>query len=76
MGKFSLKLRRVVMHQFGHRREINEKTNYLSSLFFGSVTFKKAARKLAYIDHLKTKRRPLYLNTKFVPRSKHFSSRL
>ena len=24
---------------------------------------------------LNTKRRPLYLNTRFVPRSKHFSSR-
>jgi len=27
-------------------------------------------------NHLKTKRRPLYLKTRFVPRSKHFSSRL
>jgi len=29
-----------------------------------------------YIDLLKTKRKPLYLKTQFVPRSKHFSSRL
>jgi len=28
------------------------------------------------INHLKTKRRPLYLKTQFVPRCKHFSSRL
>ena len=28
------------------------------------------------INPLKTKRRLLYLNTQFVPRSKHFSSRL
>ena len=30
---------------------------------------------LEYIDPLKTKSRPLYLKTYFVPRSKHFSSR-
>ena len=29
-----------------------------------------------YANPLKTKRRPLYLKTQFVPRSKHFSSRL
>ena len=29
-----------------------------------------------HINHLKTKRRLLYLKTQFVPRSKHFSSRL
>ena len=28
------------------------------------------------INALNTKRRPLYLKTQFVPRSKHFSSRL
>jgi len=28
------------------------------------------------INPLKTKRRPLYLNTQSVPRSKHFSARL
>ena len=28
------------------------------------------------LKRLKTKRRPLYLKTQFVPRSKHFSSRL
>ena len=28
------------------------------------------------INPLKTKRRPLYLKDQFVPRSKHFSSRL
>ena len=28
------------------------------------------------INSLNTKRRPLYLKTQFVPRSKHFSSRL
>jgi hypothetical protein len=28
------------------------------------------------INPLKTKLRPLYLKTQFVPRSKHFSSRL
>ena len=28
------------------------------------------------INPLNTKRRPLYLKTQFVPRSKHFSSRL
>jgi len=31
---------------------------------------------LDYIKILKTKRRPLYLKTQFVPRCKHFSSRL
>ena len=30
----------------------------------------------AVINPLKTKRKPLYLKTQFVPRSKHFSSRL
>ena len=30
----------------------------------------------SYINPLKTKRRLLYLKTQFVPRSKHFSSRL
>ena len=29
-----------------------------------------------YINPLDKKRRPLYLKTQFVPRSKHFSSRL
>ena len=29
-----------------------------------------------FINPLKTKRRLLYLKTQFVPRSKHFSSRL
>jgi len=33
-------------------------------------------RKLAQFNPLKTKRRLLYLKTNFVPRSKHFSSRL
>jgi hypothetical protein len=28
------------------------------------------------IKHLKTKHRPLYLKTQYVPRGKHFSSRL
>ena len=31
---------------------------------------------ILYINLLNTKRRLLYLNTQFVPRSKHFSSRL
>ena len=31
---------------------------------------------LVSINLLNTKRRPLYLKTQFVPRSKHFSSRL
>jgi len=31
---------------------------------------------LDIINPLKTKRRPLYLNTQFVPRCKHFLSRL
>ena len=29
-----------------------------------------------YFNPLKAKRRPLYLKTQFVPRSKHFSTRL
>ena len=29
-----------------------------------------------FFNHVKTKRRLLYLKTQFVPRSKHFSSRL
>jgi hypothetical protein len=32
--------------------------------------WKKA--KVTYFNPLKTKRRPLYLKTQFVPRSKHF----
>ena len=32
--------------------------------------------RLPVINPLKTKRRLLYLKTQFVPRSKHFSSRL
>ena len=31
---------------------------------------------IEYINPLNTKRRLLYLKTQFVPRSKHFSSRL
>ena len=34
------------------------------------------ADKHSHINPLNTKRRPLYLKTQFVPRSKHFSSRL
>ena len=42
-------------------------------LILGSV-FKVIAQN--WFNPLKTKRRPLYLKTHFVPRSKHFSSRL
>jgi len=35
-----------------------------------------ARREIAKINHLKTKRRLLYVKNKFVPRSKYFSSRL
>jgi len=31
---------------------------------------------LRIFNHLNTKRTPLYLKTQFVPRCKHFSSRL
>ena len=42
-----------------------------NSTFFSRSTFISSL-----INRLKTKRRPLYLKTHFVPRSKHFSSRL
>jgi hypothetical protein len=35
-----------------------------------------AVGRIVSINPLNTKRRPLYLKTQFVPRSKHFSSRL
>ena len=36
----------------------------------------KTTNKLIFIDHLKMKHRLLYLKTQFIPRSKHFASRL
>jgi len=38
--------------------------------------YEKAYEQLPHINHLKTKRRLLYLKTQSVPRSKYFSSRL
>jgi len=35
-----------------------------------------ARKEIVEINHLKTKRKLLYLKTEFVPRCKHFSSRL
>ena len=40
------------------------------------LTCQNPFSRCAYFNPLKTKRRPLYLKTQFVPRSKHFSSRL
>ena len=47
---------------------------YTSALFFHLWTNFNESNQ--YINPLKTKRRLLYLKTQFVPRSKHFSSRL
>jgi len=41
-----------------------------------ALTFSKQVITLCTINHLKTKRRLLYLQTQSVPRCKHFSSRL
>ena len=41
-----------------------------------SLDFKVNVKNAYYINPLNTKRRVLYLNIEFVPRSKHFSSRL
>ena len=57
------------------RRRIERKTeNILGEYQFGFRRGKGS--RAAQINPLKTKRRPLYLKTQFVPRSKHFSSRL
>ena len=42
----------------------------LPVIYLGSPVLKR------FIAPLKAKRRPLYLKTQFVPRNKHFSSRL
>jgi hypothetical protein len=41
-----------------------------------SILNGKEAKPSIYFNILKTKRRLLYVKTQFVPRSKHFSSRL
>jgi hypothetical protein len=43
---------------------------------YGSSQWTDIILQQTYINPLKTKRRPLYLKTQSVPRSKHFSSRL
>jgi hypothetical protein len=43
---------------------------------FHAVWDSKKLRKAAILTLLKTKRKPFYLETQFVPRSKHFPSRL
>ena len=49
----------------------------LQLFYLGSfINWQVAALILTIINHLKTKRRPLYLKTQSVPRCKHFSSRL
>ena len=45
----------------------------VTKAYFGPVRFQLSS---SSINPLKTKRRLLYLETQFVPRSKHFSSRL
>ena len=49
---------------------------YLSSKILQSVRIHLAVMLTDTINHLKTKRRPLYLKTQSVPRCKHFLSRL
>ena len=48
----------------------------INKLLVAFRDFANAPNETNYINPLKTKRRPLYLKTQFVPRSKHFSSRL
>ena len=63
---------------------ITESHIYHLLAFYGSLSSLPCSQQLSrssvpftiHINPLKTKRRPLYLNTQFVPRSKHFSSRL
>jgi hypothetical protein len=50
----------------GNRKYYSEKSNVqIKSLM---------TQQLSFFNHLKTKRRPLYLKTQSVPRCKHFSS--
>ena len=58
---------------------IDEEMNNRISVAEDTITFKKILNKIDMennINPLNTKRRLLYLKTQFVPRSKHFSSRL
>ena len=43
---------------------------------FNDFELLKMPRRIAYFNPLQMKHRPLYLKTQFVPRCKHFSSRL
>jgi hypothetical protein len=45
-----------------------------STKYYNSLQYKQIQS--SNFSPLNTKRRPLYLKTQFVPRSKHFSSRL
>ena len=58
---------------FGHKGKAG--TTNVRSEYFQKVTY-GVEMLLFVINPLKTKRRLLYLKIQFVPRSKHFSSRL
>jgi len=66
---------------FRHDKHLTRQNNtrFLSYDFFITILFAPifvSALNERQINPLKTKRRPLYLKTQFVPRSKHFSFRL
>jgi hypothetical protein len=56
------------------RRKFVQK--YFYSVLYTAATLVKIQKLRLQFNPLKTKRRPLYLKTQFVPRSKQLSSRL
>ena len=60
---------RIYESPVGHGTQV---AHWITNMARGVILGKQTAN----INPLNTKRRPLYLKTKFVPRSKHFSSRL
>ena len=77
--------------QIGAQHGIRQADRVIFNMFFNRISFDFTINNLqvqggniitvvhkqcVYINPLKTKRRLLYLKTQFVPRSKHFSSRL
>jgi hypothetical protein len=75
-GQYTLKSKAALCSLYRCCKNFGIHTPYKHSTVF-NVQFKKpTAQSILNFNPLKTKRRPLYLKTLSVPRSKHFSSRL
>ena len=64
------------IHTYMKVKQTIKKFSSLKSALAGCLTSNRRRDVEVRINPLKTKRRLLYLNTQFVPRCKHFSSRL